>query len=108
MTAPTEPRRLGLGDSCAPPSEQGAKPELRPGLPALALRMAWPNWIDEEGDELKFHPDGLSYDWVRMGEETFDPKSVHWFDVDQLPSESLAPIGRTWAEVEALAAGGGT
>lgn len=78
--------------------------ELRPGLPPVDLRLAHALWRDEVGDVVQFSTDGDSVTWRQIGSTSIDVPD--WHIADYLANENyqLAPLGKSWSEVEALAA----
>lgn len=82
---------------------EGQENEFRRGLPAEPLRTVWPEW------ERRWNPDGIRRGtWrCRFDGAMYQPEGGEAFSIDEIKiweDMEFRPYGKTWAEVEDLAA----
>lgn len=70
----------------------------RPRMPTQEMRKVHSHWTDDAGDSIYFSDDGMRYAWFSP-DRPFD-ETWPWKSYD---GSKLVPVGKTWAEVEALA-----
>lgn len=85
------------------PKPAPAPEPYRAGLPALALRRAHAEWIDEDGDVAHWSADGLRFRWTLVCGIDYR-KGFLDFPAVELGVKSIRPHAATWAEVETKAA----
>lgn len=69
-----EPELLGASESLP---EAPTEEAYRPGLPPEALRKAWPEWEDSQGDRLRFTEDGERFGFLTLSGAAIESESTY-------------------------------
>ena len=99
-----EPELLGASESLP---EAPTEEAYRPGLPPEALRKAWPEWEDSQGDRLRFTEDGERFGFLTLSGAAIESESTYIAEDSnggQFAVCKHRPHGATWFEVEQRAA----
>ncbi len=99
-----EPELLGKIEQLP---EAPTEEAYRPGLPPEALRKAWPEWEDSQGDRLRFTEDGERFGFLTLSGAAIESESTYIAEDrngGQFAVCKHRPYGATRSEVEQKAA----